>query len=115
MFTEVSFSDFYDGFESRRENFTYEGLQVLFDYLEEYEESTGEKIEFDPIAICCDYAENTIEEFNRNYGTELETLSEISDYIDDRSIVAGLTDSAIVYLAFWFFPRRLYDRRIFEL
>ena len=100
MYTEVSFSDFYDGFESRRENFTYEGLQVLFDSFEEYEESTGEKIEFDPIAICCDYAENTIEEFNLNYGTEFETLDEISDYVNDRSSVVGLTDSTIVYLAF---------------
>ena len=100
MYSTVGFSDFYDGFSSRRENFSYDGLQLLFDYFEEIEESTGEKIEFDPIAICCEYNEYTLEDFNRENCTEFETLDEIQDYVNENSIVVGLTDFTIVYLAF---------------
>lgn len=41
----------------RENQFTREALVALFEYLEEYENSTGEEIELDPIAICCDFAE----------------------------------------------------------
>lgn len=58
MIMTLNFSQFYDNWpESRKGQFSYEGLKALFDYLEEYEDSTDEKIEFDPIAICCDYTE----------------------------------------------------------
>ena len=55
----------------RPENFTYEGLDALFEYLESYEESTGDNIEFDPIALCCEYSEfaNPLEAA-QNYGYE---------------------------------------------
>ncbi len=40
----------------RYDNFGYAGLSALFDYLEEYESSTGEEIELDVISLCCDYS-----------------------------------------------------------
>ena len=100
MFSTLGFSDFYDGFSSRRENFSYDGLRVLFDYFENLEDDTGEKIEFDPIAICCEYSEFTIEEFNQNYDTEFDTLDEIQDYVNENSIVVGLTENSIVFLSY---------------
>jgi hypothetical protein len=54
----VSLSMFRDGFQCRKDNFSYEGLEALFDYLTEYENDLGEDIEFDPIAICCEYSEH---------------------------------------------------------
>ena len=42
---------------SRPNNFSYEGLKALFDYLEQYEEETGQELELDVIAICCDFTE----------------------------------------------------------
>jgi hypothetical protein len=58
MIQNVNFSMFCDSFRgSYKNNFSYEGKRALFDYLEEYENSTGEKIELDPIALCCDYSE----------------------------------------------------------
>jgi len=36
---------------NRKTNFSYEGLEILFEYLEELEESTGEEIELDVIAL----------------------------------------------------------------
>lgn len=59
MIKTVNFAGFCDAFQNmgRGEQFTYNGKRALFDYLEEYEESTGEKVELDVIALCCEYAE----------------------------------------------------------
>ncbi len=73
MIQTVTFSDFCDAFsDTYKENFTYAGKRALFDYLEEYEESTGEEIELDIVALCCEY-------------TEYEDVAECyDDYNDDR-------------------------------
>lgn len=53
---------------NRSNNFSYAGLKALFDYLEEYEDSTGEEVGLDVIALCCDYTEyENVEEFISNY------------------------------------------------
>ncbi len=60
MIKTLNFHDFVDEWnkwEDRKNTFSYNGKCALFDYLEEYEESTGEKIELDIIALCCDYSE----------------------------------------------------------
>lgn len=87
--------EFARGFDvyNRGNNFSYEGKKALFDYLEQYEEETGEEIELDIIAICCEYTEyENIEEFNNDYGKEVEEIDEISDYtqvinIDDTRFI----------------------------
>jgi hypothetical protein len=57
-----------------RDNFSYEGAQALMEWLEEYVESAGEPLEYDPIAFCCDYAEYAdIEEYNKD-GFEYEDI-----------------------------------------
>jgi hypothetical protein len=55
---------FHDAFKrmDRADAFTYEGLEVLFKGLEEYEEDTNEEIELDVIALCCDYCEMSLSE-----------------------------------------------------
>ena len=68
-------NEFIDAFEEmgRGNNFSYEGKKALYNYLEDYEEQTGEEIELDIIAICCEYTEyENIEEFNDNYGKDCE-------------------------------------------
>lgn len=47
----------------RPNNFSYEGLGELFDYFELCEGSSGEEMEFDPIAICCDFSQCSLREF----------------------------------------------------
>ena len=51
----------------------------MFEYLEEYEEDTGFKIEFDPIAICCEFSEYAdFKEIQEAYSNlELEDLEEL--------------------------------------
>ena len=62
----------------RGNQFSYEALKALFEYLEEYEDSTGEQIELDVIALCCEFTEyEDIEEFQANYGEDYETLEDI--------------------------------------
>lgn len=41
----------------RPENFSREALSALFDYLGEIERESEDEMEFDPIAICCDWTE----------------------------------------------------------
>ncbi len=79
MYTVVNKSDFIDSFNAiRPDNFSYNGLTSLFRYLEDYEEDTGEGIELDVIAICCEYTEyEDLKEFQANYGDEYKTIEDI--------------------------------------
>ena len=81
MITTINEDDFIKAFKEmgREKNFTYEGLQELFKYYEEYEDSTGETVELDVIAICCDWTEyesneELLSNYDRNY-----TFTEIMD------------------------------------
>lgn len=58
MIQTINFSQFLDSFsDTYKNNFSYAGKRALFDYLEELEESIGEPIELDTIALCCEYSE----------------------------------------------------------
>ncbi len=57
MIQTINLHDFRNAFQAagRGEQFTYEGLGVLFDYLEQYEQDTGEQIELDVIVGATGY------------------------------------------------------------
>lgn len=60
MISKVTFHDFINAFntsDTYKNKFTRDGLIALFDYLEDYEEETGEEMDFDMVAICCDFSE----------------------------------------------------------
>ena len=62
------FQDEWQKWEDRKNTFSYDGKIALFNYLEEYEESTGEEIELDIIALCCDYTEyDNLADLQANY------------------------------------------------
>lgn len=62
----------------RGEQFSREALQALFEYIEGLEAETGEDIELDVIALCCEFTEyEDIEDFQSTYGTEYETIEDI--------------------------------------
>lgn len=64
----VNFSTFQMAFESLRpDNFSYEGLSILFDWLEQLEQDTGEELELDVIAICCDFSQCSLDEFKDSF------------------------------------------------
>ena len=41
-----------------RDNFSYDGARALMEWLNGLSEDTGENIEYDPIAFCCDFSEH---------------------------------------------------------
>ena len=91
------FRNWFRSSEQYRRTFSYEGLSALFDYLEEMEESTGEELEFDPVALCCEYEEyDTFEEFQEEYNGEVlyPTLDDLEDYT--TVIRVGHTGSFII-------------------
>lgn len=75
----ISSYQFINEFKSiRPNNFSYEGLNALYDYFWEIEESTGEEIELDVIAICCDFTEyENLKEFQNDYGNKYKTFDDI--------------------------------------
>ena len=79
MYQNVSEFDFKNQFKQMRpENFSYNGLTALYDYLTEYEDSTEAKVELDVIAFCCEFTEfDSIEEVKINY--DVENLKELEE------------------------------------
>ncbi len=62
-----------------RDNFSYEGAKALMKYMEQKAEDCGTPIEYDPIALCRDFAEyKDLAEFNRD-GYEYETIEQLSE------------------------------------
>ena len=86
MYKNITEYDFVDTIkEVRPDNFSHNGLVALFEYFEEYEDSTGESIEFDPIAICCEFSEyEDLAEIKTNYwdlsGEKDYTLDDLRDH-----------------------------------
>ena len=81
---------FKDAFQKcRPNNFSYEGLTALYDYLEQYEEDTGQEMELDVIAICCDFTEyDSLEEFQKEYyDEEVGDCYEDIEEIEEETIV----------------------------
>ena len=92
----------------RSEQFSYEGFEVLFDYLDNLSEDNGESIELDAVALCCEYYEGSTEEIIANYdidvsdadGDEDEIKTLVEEYLQDNTSVCGEVSGGFVYAAF---------------
>ena len=84
---EYQFKDAFQ--ECRPNNFSYEGLTALYEYLEEYEEDTGQEMELDVIGLCCDFTEyDSLEEFQQEYyEDEPKDSYKTIDEIENETIV----------------------------
>lgn len=98
MKTTVDLYSFRDAFRQmgRQDNFSHEGLRVLFDTLEEYEESTGQEQELDVIALCCDFSEDTWKDIADNYSIDLsdcadddERADAVEEYLSENTWLCG--------------------------
>ena len=104
----IGLSQFQDAFKAiRPTNFTWWGLEVLFNWIEQREQDTGEEQELDVIALCCDFTESTYEEVMKDYSlADEEFLNDedrpqaVIDYLNDVTIIIGYDDDSIVYLNF---------------
>ena len=110
MKTTVYFSEFCDYFHKiRPDNFSYQGLRVLYDYLEEIDNSCGEDSELDVIGLCCDFAESDWQTIAADYDSSIEldkNLSEeeqkvqVLEFLADQGALIGETADSIIYRQF---------------
>lgn len=93
--TTVSKSSFMD---SLRTNFSYDGASALYHYYDELSDDIGEDIEFDPVAIRCEWSEYTLEEYNQEHGLELADLDELERVLerDDVRYMVVASDRIVV-------------------
>jgi hypothetical protein len=83
-------------------NWSPAGARAMAEYLEELEADTGAEMEFDRVAIRCDYAEHkSLREWSKeyfgsewNWGDKLD--DEIRDYINDRGTFIEFDGGIIV-------------------
>ena len=108
MIQTINLSDFRDAFRryGRGEQFTPAALSLIFEYIEEYEQETGEQVELDVVALCCEWCEQSPEDIAMAYNLEIcvseeNTLQTVLDYLHDETQVAGVTDAGtVVYVEF---------------
>lgn len=115
MIQTLRLSDFTNAFRNsdRAEQFSYEALTLIFDYLEECDPD----YEFDMIGICCEWAEATPRDIIKEYSledkipqfeengahnyTDAEVSQLVHEYLWDETQVAGVTAAGtIVYVQF---------------
>jgi len=81
MHKTIDVNGFRQAFEDmgRREQFSYEALQVLFDYYDE-----DEDIELDVIALCCDWTEyDSLKEIQEAYSNVLLEFDDQDEFIEE--------------------------------
>jgi len=109
MYQTINSYDFENAFRKagRHEQFSYDGKKVLFDYLEAYEDDTGEPIELDVIALCCDYQESSVTDIADSYDIDIkeldedEALEKVLDYLNNHTQVVGAVgEYAILFQTF---------------
>ena len=99
MHITVTSAMFADAFRrmGRENQFSREALEALFEYIENYEEDTGSRVELDVVGLCCEFTEyTTAVEAASDYGftTELEA----DDYEDAESYEDAKEDEALEWL-----------------
>jgi histidyl-tRNA synthetase len=104
-------SQFRDEFHraGRQDQFSYEGLGLLFDLFEEVDPD----MDLDVIAVCCEFSEESPADIARNYSIDLndadpedddyeaQCLEAVLSYVSNNTTVAGVTRAGdIVYANF---------------
>jgi hypothetical protein len=110
MYQSINFSDFRNAFKQLRpSNFSNEGLCELFEYCEEYESDSGDPMELDVIALCCDITEDKPLSIALGYridlsaidlGDDLAIRQTVLDYLREHTTVVGQTHESILFINF---------------
>jgi hypothetical protein len=91
----INLSQFRDEFNAIRPNqFSYEALELIYDYLEE----CSPDFDLDVIAICCDFCEMTELEIRSAYG--LEDCDSSTAYLENNTFIVGTTKTTVIFQNF---------------
>jgi hypothetical protein len=104
MKTTVYFSEFCDYFHKiRPDNFSYQGLRVLYDYLEDIDSD----FELDVIGLCCDFSESDYQIIATDYSIELDAemdqdyqKQQVIEHLEGEGAYVGDSINGIVYRQF---------------
>ena len=105
----INFYDFERAFKAiRPDNFSYEGLRVLFDWFEQMDDDCGTETELDVIAICCEFSEDHIDDVTANYEIDQDPdrhddrLTEVEEYLQEHTLFVGSLpeQQTVIYQAF---------------
>ena len=83
----------------RGDNFSHAGLLALYHYLVDLEEETGEEMDLDVIALCCEFSEYDLEELQQEFGDSddpWESMEEATDWLEDRTTVIHVGDDSVI-------------------
>ena len=77
--SKYHFTNWFLSSDTYKNNFSYEGLNSLFDYFEQLEEEMENEIDFDPIAICCEFSEyENLNEIKESYSSvEINNIDDL--------------------------------------
>ena len=101
--------DFIRAFEEagRKDQFTRDALAALYDYFEQTEQDTGEELELDVVAICCDYSEDQWADIAENYSIDLSECADddereqaVIDFLADHTVFIMASDGLLLYQQF---------------
>ena len=110
MYKELTTHDVAHELSSNKDNgFSYNGAYALAEWLEEYEESTGEKTELDTVAIRCDFSEyesaykaaedhgvDTMDLANTDNDTEEDMEEAARAWLEERTTVIPFEGGVII-------------------
>lgn len=74
-------------------NWSRAGAFALAEYFEQLEEDLGESIEFDRVAIRCEFSQyESLQEWAKHYFTNIDAIHELSLTLDDDGIIEQSND-----------------------
>ena len=98
MKQSITFCQFTDSFRDHgRDNFSYDGMKALYDWIEDMDDQCETETELDVIALCCEFTEySDLAEFQADYSNDYDSI----DAIQDRTIVIPVSAESFIVQAF---------------
>ena len=103
--------DFINEFKAynRMDNFSYKGLHILFNALDEMVQDCEMVIEMDVIALCCEYNEDDLYSIVSNYDLDVTDLASddlvaefVEEYLQDNTYTCGQyeDEDGVIYFVY---------------
>ena len=94
MVTTINLHDFRCAFADydRASQFSYEGLDALYRWLDELAKDTGTPYELDVIALCCEFSEySDLTEIQEAYSsTDIDSIDDLRDHTIVIEFIGGI-------------------------
>lgn len=91
----------------RKDQFSLEALEAMYNYLEDYSQDSGEDVALDVIALCCDWSEMSWRDIVDSYSVHLsdaddESLSvdEVEEFLAENTQYAKLSCGMFLFVNF---------------